>query len=194
MFALAGGVGATDPRRSVPGRIAAASPGSTVISRARSGARIADVPAQLGRAPARRYDAVLMTIGGNDALRRVHRRELTRHARRAVLTARRFAPEVIVASSANLGASPIVPWPITRLLEVRTRVVRDALREACACEGVRFVDFFRPLRCDPFARDPERYFSQDGVHPSDACYDLCFRVIEHQTALAARLARRVRAG
>jgi lysophospholipase L1-like esterase len=185
---LSVGVGADDPAHSVAGRIAAACPGLTVVNRARSGARLADVPSQLLDAPPRRWDAVLLTIGGNDALGRTPRDALDAHASRAVLAARTLADRVVVATSANLGSVPIFPWPLTRLLEARTRAVRDALWRATGAHGAEFVDFFRPLERDPFARAPELYFGPDGVHPSSACYALCFAVIELRTGLASALA------
>ncbi|HYF59502.1 MAG TPA: GDSL-type esterase/lipase family protein [Burkholderiaceae bacterium] len=184
---LSVGVGAHRPEHSVAGRIARACPDLTVVNRARCGARLADVPSQLEAAPSRRWDAVLMTIGGNDALARTPDAVLARDARRAVAAVSAVAPRAVVTTSANVGGVPIVPWPLTRVLEARSRAVRDALHAACDAHRVEFVDFFRPLERDPFARDPELFFGPDGVHPSTACYELCFRVIEARTGLASAL-------
>lgn len=187
---LAVGVGASHPSRSVVGRLAAACPGLTVVTVARSGARLVDLPAQLEAAPVRRWDAVLLTGGGNDALQRTPRDTLARDADRALAAARMLAPIRVVATSANLGGVPIVPWPLTRWLEHRSRRARDVLRAACAVHDAQLVDFFRPLAQDPFARDPGRWFGPDGVHPSDASYALCAAVIERRTGLVRRLAAR----
>jgi lysophospholipase L1-like esterase len=184
---LSVGVGARAPEHSVAGRIAHACPGLAVVNVARSGARLGEVVEQLRRAPRRRWAAVLVVAGGNDAIGGTPERALRRAARRAVAAARRLAPRVVVATSANVGAVPIFPWPLTRLLEARSRCVRDALRDACAQPGVDFVDFFVPLDADPFGRDPDRWFGEDGVHPSSDCYELCFRTIERRTGLAAGL-------
>jgi lysophospholipase L1-like esterase len=188
---LSVGVGAADPTRSVAGRFAAACPGLSVVNRARCGARIADVPHQIRAAPGKRYDAVLISIGGNDALAWGPQRALHSHALPAVIAARRVAPRVVVTSSANLGAVPIVPWPLTRVLERRSGAVRDVLSSACATADTQFVDFHRPLATDPFSRAPEFYFGDDGVHPSSACYELCFRVIALRTGLLAHLSEPV---
>jgi lysophospholipase L1-like esterase len=191
---LSVGVGARLPEHSIAGRIAQACPGLEVRNVARSGARLEQVVGQLRaaerlrRASGRRWAAVLLVAGGNDAIGGTPQAAVRRAARRAVAAARRLAPRVVVATSANVGALPILPWPLTRLLEARSRAVRDALRDACARPGVDFVDFFVPLGADPFSGDPDRWFGADGVHPSSDCYELCFRTIERRTGLAAGLA------
>ena len=191
---LSVGVGASTPEHSVAGRIAAACPGLTVVNRARSGARLADVPDQVRAAPRRRWSAVLLTIGGNDALRRTPPSRLREDARRAIAAVSAIAPHGVVATSANLAVVPIVPWPLTAVLERRSRRVRDAIAASCerlVTHGERgtthFVDFFRPRTVDPFGRRPERYFGPDRVHPSSHCYGVCFRMIERRTGLAATL-------
>lgn len=192
---LSVGVGAATPEQSVAGRIAATCPGLTVVNRARSGARLADVPAQVRAAPNRRWSAVLLTIGGNDAFRPTRPSRLGEDARDAIGAIRSVAPRVVVATSANLAAVPIVPWALRPLLERRSRRVRDALAASCGGADADFVDFFRPRAIDPFGRRPERHFGPDRVHPSSDCYGLCFRVIERRTGLAAALredARRTR--
>ena len=185
---LAVGVGARAPAASVPGRIAAACPAVAIVNRARSGARLADVPAQLAGAGGGRWDAVLVAIGGNDVLRGTRPARAAHDARHAIAQARRRSTRVVVASSANVGAVPAVPWPLDRLLQARTRRVRDTLADACSAHGAAFVDFYRPIGIDPFSRAPHRYFGADGLHPSDAAYALCFAVIERRTGLVAALA------
>lgn len=185
---LSVGVGASSPELSVSGRIARACPGLTVRNVARSGARLSDVPDQLRTASNRQWDAVLLTAGGNDAIAGVSRGELARDAQRAIAAALRRSPRVVVATSANIGCVPIVPWPLTRLLEARSRMVRDVLHDACEASRVAIVDFWRPRDANPFAHDPDRWFGEDGVHPNSDCYDLCFRVIERHTHLASSLA------
>lgn len=187
---LSVGVGAAQPEHSIAGRIGAACPRLTVVNRARSGARFADVPGQVRSAPSRRWDAVLLVAGGNDALARVPGEGLRRDVRRAVAAARELAPRVVVASCANLGGLPILPWPLGRVLERRSRLLSDVLAEACTGPDVSFVDFFRPVGMDPFSCDPARWFSADGVHPNSAAYGLCFAMLERRTGLAAALARR----
>lgn len=184
---LSVGVGAHRPEHSIAGRIAQACPALAVVNVARSGARLDDVAEQLQRASAHRWVAVLVVAGGNDAIVGTPDAALRRAARRTVRAARRLAPRVVVATSANVGAVPILPWPLTRVLEFRSRAVRDALRDACTATGVDFVDFFRALEAEPFAGDRLRWFGEDGVHPSSACYEVCFQVIERRTGLAAWL-------
>jgi lysophospholipase L1-like esterase len=184
---LSVGVGASSPHRSVAGRIAQACPGLAVVNRARSGARVADVVGQLRAAPRGRWDVVLIAAGGNDAAAGTPVRRLAADADAMLASALRMSPRVVVATAASLGAIPILPWPARPWLERRSRRVRDVLQAACARHGALLVDFFRPAGADPFVRDPDLYFGDDRIHPSTACYELCFRVIDRRTGVVAAL-------
>jgi hypothetical protein len=112
------GVGACAPEHSVAGRIAAACPAPTVANRARAGARLADVPARPQIAPRRRSYAVLLAIGGNDALGLTPGAALGRDAHGMMVLARRLVPCVVVATAANLGSIPVLPWALVGLMRI----------------------------------------------------------------------------
>jgi lysophospholipase L1-like esterase len=180
---LAVGVGAERPEESLPGRIAARYPGVSIVNLARSGARAADVIRQLRSAPRRRYDAVLVAVGANDAIALTRPASFQRQLSTVYRLARRHSPVVVHAGAANIGGAPLFFWPLDRLLEWRMRRIRDIVRRTSRHHGVTFVDFFRPRDVDPFSRAPSRYYGPDGVHPSSRCYALCHRMIERSTRL-----------
>ena len=67
---LAVGCGASRPEESIAGLIAQEFPDVTIVNRARNGARTAEATAQLRVDGDARYDAILISVGGNDVLRR----------------------------------------------------------------------------------------------------------------------------
>ena len=53
-------------------------------------------------------------------------------------------------------------------------------------QGVAFVDLYRRSGGDLFATDPDRYYAEDGLHPSGEGYRLWFeRLVEETTILQA---------
>lgn len=166
------GTGATSPRDSVAGRLAARFPGLAVVNMARDGARMVDVVGQLEAAPERSYDAVLIQAGGNDILGFTPLKRLRRDAVGAMERARRRASCVVMMSTGDVGTAPAFPAPVGWLLSARTQAVRNVLITAAGETGIGYVDLYRPPAEDPFLRDPGRYYARDGLHPSAAGYDL----------------------
>jgi lysophospholipase L1-like esterase len=175
------GTGAGRAANSIPGLLASAYPEVSVVTHARVGACIEDVPAQLAAAPAE-LDVVQMGAGGNDVFALTPSDKLSAHAETAIAEARARAPLVIVAGAANIGAAPMFFWPLRSWLARRTARVRDALADACARYGAHYVDFFRGKR-DRFSAEPSRYFAADHLHPSMSSYRVCFDEMRKSTPL-----------
>lgn len=186
---LAVGVGAARPQDSVPGRLAATLPHVTVHNRARSGARLADLEAQLLAAPRERYDAMLVAAGANDVIRGTSLHAAVDRLARFLAAARSRAGLVVLLTSANVGGAPMLPWLLRRIFTARSRRLRDLAGIACAASGAYFVDLFAEPARDVFARDPSRYFGADGLHPSSESYRVCWERLCAETPLAAHLAR-----
>jgi len=184
---LAVGVGAERPEDSVPGRVAAAVPQLTVHNLALCGARLEDLQAQLHAAPRSRYDALLIAAGANDVIRGASLHAAGTALRRLLAQARRRARMVVVLTSANVGGAPVLPWVLCRVFTLRSRRMRDLAAHACALHGAHFVDLFAEPSRDLFARDPQRYYGADGLHPSSESYRVCWERIRRETPLAAHL-------
>jgi lysophospholipase L1-like esterase len=186
---LAVGVGAERPEDTVAGRFAAEFPGLAVVNRARSGARARDVLEQLQRVPERRYVAVMVAVGANDAIAATPLSHFERQLGEIHRRARALAPVVVHVGAANIGGAPLFFWPLDRILEWRMRRTRDIVERVCRRNGVRFIDFFRPRAVDRFSRFPHRYYGPDRVHPSSRCYALCHRLIARRAGLGTMLRR-----
>lgn len=183
------GVGAGRPEASLAGLLGAAYPGVQIVNRCANGARTADVPAQV-EAAGNGFDLALVLVGGNDVLRATPQRRLARDARTLLAALRPAARRIVWLGSANLAASPLLRGPLAWWLGWRTgRAMRLLAREAQA-QRVQFIDFFRPVDEDLFARQAGIYFAHDGVHPGAPSYRHCFEVLQRRTPLRALFATR----
>jgi lysophospholipase L1-like esterase len=197
------GVGASDPSRSIAGRLAAAHPRWCIGNVARSGSRTEDVAALLrrlerrlarGGSKARRpYRAVIIHTGGNDALHLTSRRRLAAALNDAISTAQRISEQPVVVTGGNLALAPAFPPPLSWVLGLRSRTVRELFCAVAAQRSVTFVDLFRRPGADPTESDPPRYFAADGLHPSDANYAIWFEEIELALRKTPNTARRASA-
>jgi lysophospholipase L1-like esterase len=181
---LGGGANTED---SIAGRLAHDFPQGTIETRAELGARIACVRAQLADVDAG-YDAVLITAGGNDILRRTSYGDFRVALEGVINTAREVAPLVIVVNSGNVGGAPLFGWPLSPLLSRRSLQVRRIFVMTCRRMRAQLVNLTFVPRRDPFGRQRELYFAEDGLHPSSAAWEFCYDILKRRTRLTRLLA------
>jgi lysophospholipase L1-like esterase len=178
------GVGAADPADTLAGLLRADRPDAQVTVLARSGALLAEVPVQLAAASGR-FDAAVLVAGGNDILLGRGMERLARDADAAAAALAARARIGVWVGIANIGLAPLFIPPWSWWMAARTRRARQALGAAAARHGLRYLDFFREAREDPFSADPGRYFAADGIHPSSSSYRYCYAAL--RTHLASSL-------
>jgi lysophospholipase L1-like esterase len=186
---LAVGCGASRPEESIAGLIAEEFPDVAIVNRARNGARTAEATAQL-RMDDVRYDAILISVGGNDVLRRTPFQVLPPQVERLIREARQRSDCVICTTTPNVGLVPAFFPPLSWWLTRRSRQVRDLFADAAKRHGAHYVNFFHPRSQDPFSREWQRYFAADRLHPSAECYRYVYRRLRESTPLVDALARR----
>lgn len=167
----AAGVGASSAAATLPRQVAAATGRPVEVSvLARSGARIADVvDEQLPQLAALRPHLVVVSVGANDA---AHLTGVGAFARRWEQVVPPPGARLVALGIPDMGSPPRLAQPLRALVGWRGRRLdaRGARRLAAAGRAT-WVDVAG--RTGPaFRRHPDRYFSADGYHPSDAGYRL----------------------
>ncbi len=186
------GTGASAAQHSVAGLLGAAYPRLAIRNRSRDGARFADVPAQLAitaAEPAEVWDLILISAGGNDVIRGTGQAVLAQSIALSFAQAQhRLAPggQVLVQAPGNVGHAPFFLPPLSSLMNRRAAELHTAVRTAAQRQGVTVIDMARPRELDPFVQRPELNAS-DGLHPSDAGYQVWRDELLAQGGLAARL-------
>lgn len=178
------GTGADKPSQSIAGRIGRDFPATAIENRAVNGALTTAVEKQIGGADQERYSAVLIQVGGNDALRFTSRRQLETAIRNAIREARSRSPRVALMSTGDLGDAPAIPWPLSHLFRARAAMVRDLFTQVAGELGCNYVDLWLPAGApNPFQREPDRYYARDGLHPAGPGYATWYAALREQVPL-----------
>lgn len=181
------GIGSVDSRSTVPGRLAAAFPGTEVVNLSRNGALSADVAEQIAESEGR-FDLILIFVGADDVIRFSPQEAVTDAAERALAVASGRANHVAVIPPADMGTAPVWVWPLDALYSSRAETVRRAWQVAMRERvHVHLVDLRLPRERDPFRIKPRRYYSADGLHPSADGYALWFAQITRQVPFFSEL-------
>ena len=184
------GTGASSPEHSLAGLIAADHPHLRIVNRAEDGACFADVVNQLEQnlQDGRRFDAILLLAGGNDVIRLTNQEVLARQVERAAQLARRQARLVIIMPCGNVGNAPFFFPPLSWWMTGRSKMLHNLVRQAAAENGALYVSLYEDKADDPFAQRPGALNASDGLHPSDAGYQLWYDELNAQAAMGRRLA------
>jgi lysophospholipase L1-like esterase len=178
------GTGAETPAQSIAGRIGRDFPGALIENRAVNGALTAAIDKQIKSADRARYDAVLIQVGGNDALRFTSRGQLETAIRDAIREAGTRTARVALMSTGDLGDAPAIPWPLSHLFRARAAMVRDLFAQVARELGCSYVDLWQPAGApNPFKREPGRYYARDGLHPSGRGYAAWYAILREQVPL-----------
>lgn len=146
--------------------IEAARPGSEITNVAIGGSTAADVlRLQAGRLRERRFDIVLLCVGGNDVVRSVATPAFARAYTRLLHSIRLDAPHaaIVAIGVPDVSISPLFAdhaAAVRRLAAADDRAAREAARD----EGIRYVDLFA---LTARKHDAAGFLSQDRFHPSD---------------------------
>jgi lysophospholipase L1-like esterase len=186
------GVGASRPETTVGARLAvsvaeAAQRGVSVRTVAVSGARAADLAAQVDLAVALDPAVVVVLIGANDATHLTARASVRRDVGAAVRRLREAGAQVVVGTCPDLGGATAFPQPLRELAAWRGRAVGATGGAAVRSAGGSAVDLGAETG-PAFRAQPEVMLSSDRFHPSDAGYALWARALAPATIEAAAAA------
>jgi lysophospholipase L1-like esterase len=167
---LAFGTGAGDTAGGFAFRIYraidAARPGSEITNVAIGGSTVTDVRRlQVSRLRDRRFDIVIVCVGGNDVVRGIPSARFARDYRDLVLAIRAAAPRaaLVAIGVPDVSVSPLFAdhaASVHQLASADDRAARDAVIRS----GGRYVDLFALTHQ---ARNSADFLSPDRFHPSD---------------------------
>lgn len=151
-------------------RIRRTRPDSRLVNLCASAAASGDLLGnQVERVGAARPTLVTIGVGANDLIRGVKAEKFAQNFEEIVVRLRRQtdAP-VIVMSLPDISLAPAVPAYMRESARRHIRSYNERIREIAGRYDLRVVDLFS--RSPEFSARPE-FFSEDGLHPSDAGYD-----------------------
>ncbi|MGH3441008.1 MAG: SGNH/GDSL hydrolase family protein [Nitriliruptorales bacterium] len=159
------GFGLTDPAETYPHQLARRISERTgrpvrVVSKAVRGARTDDVTrTQVPGLDNLRPDVVAVLVGANDALARRTPTRVRRDTTAMLEAIRAAAPgaQLVIGRAADLGDSPVLPWPLSRLVSLASNWTARVQAEVADEVGVPH---------DRAPRQGPEMFGPDGFHGS----------------------------
>jgi lysophospholipase L1-like esterase len=171
------GVGASRPEESIAGRLAAKLGATHVENYAASGSYVTDLRAQILKATLDAYDVILIQIGGGDIVF-FHNAERVAKELDLAMMGLPDSKLTLLMSAGNVGGAKIFPLLIRPFHTWLTHEYHRWFRKVAKRRGATYVNLYLPRKVDYFLDEPERYFSEDGIHPSSDGYVLWFNKVE----------------
>lgn len=166
------GTGASTPANSLAGLMGREHPDWLIENRARDGAKFADLIEQLGGSE--RFDVVLVQAGGNDVIRLRDLDALRADIDQVGRLARERGDLVLLMPAGNVGNAPFFFAPVSWWMTQRSRKLHGYVEATAARTDAIYIKLFHERADDPFVRQPELN-ARDGLHPSDAGYEMWWR-------------------
>jgi lysophospholipase L1-like esterase len=171
------GSGATRPEESIAGRLAPLLGATYVENQAKNGAEVEDLSTQIQHLRLSRYDFILIQIGGNDILA-FHSAKKTAYMLDKIMDTLPDAGKIALMCAGNVGGATLIPYIARPLYTYMTLQIHKEFARLAKKRGITYINLFiRPSK-DPFMKDPARYLSEDGLHPSSEGYGIWFEQIK----------------
>jgi lysophospholipase L1-like esterase len=180
------GVGAHQPRDSIAGQLASDYPTADILNVAKNGSRLHGTLRQLRKLPrhaATTYDLMLIQVGANDVVGGTPYPKILRRLHKLLSLAKFHAHDVVHIMSSDVSSAPIIPLTFQWYFSSRYHQVREIFIQAHAQHQTQYIDLYRPWSQDPFAQQPFKYYSADGMHPSSRGYAYIYKLIQQHLPL-----------
>jgi lysophospholipase L1-like esterase len=173
------GVGSTDNRETIAGRLGQQFPKADITNLGISGARLKDLILTLEQQKNKHYDLIVLQIGANDITHFTPYDTIESQLEEVLYLSNQLSPKIILLTSGDVGAARVFRWPLSVILSLRTRHVRDIfMNESSKNASVSYIDLFRDPKDDPFEKDLKRYYAPDSFHLTGAGYGVWYSSIQ----------------
>ena len=98
----------------------------------------------------------------------------------------KFTSVPLSTPAGNVGNAPFFFAPVSWSMTRRSRAMHGFVQDAAARSGATYVNLFHERDDDPFVID-KSLNARDGLHPSDAGYQVWLRELMAQSDLSQRL-------
>lgn len=176
------GTGAERAEESVAGYFGQEHPQDYVENLGVNGLRVGGLLNTLSLARQSHYDLAVVMIGGNDVLHDTPPDPLERQFVQSLRRLKELAPRVVFVCEGNLGNAPLLPTWIGRILDRRSRKLRDRCLRLARNEGVMAVDMFVEREDDTWRLDPDQFYSADWFHPGSRGYRMWYEALRQTLA------------
>ena len=159
------GLGASNPKETIAGRIGQQFPDWDITNLGVSGANLKDLLHVLRRQDKKHYDLIVLQIGGNDITHFTPYETIRSELAKVISLSSKLSSKTIILTAGNIGSAPVFNWPLSAIITDRTLNVREIfIDEVAKNKTISYVDLFKDSKDDPFVKYPKKYYAQDLFH------------------------------
>jgi lysophospholipase L1-like esterase len=172
------GTGASNSKNSIAGLIGAEYPNLNITNNSKNGRTVADLRKDIESIEGT-YDVILLQIGANDILQKRTLEETLEDLLLILDTLESKTKKIVMISSGNVGGA--VRFKGEKAKEYQTQSIK--FKEAFLSlnserANYTYVDLYTEPENDPFVLESHIYTANDGLHPSDAGYQLWYEKLK----------------
>lgn len=172
------GTGARNPEKSLVGRLREDFPDIEIVNEAENAMFLARLHEKLHKISIDHFDLIVIHIGGMDviSLTPVRKASVLMHTILEHIK-NNHAGHIAVVSVNNAGVPPLIRFPISLLLDWRSRVFSAMCNEVCRAQSVIHIPLYKPMGVDPLHSEDGALFAEDYMHPNDEGYGIWYKEI-----------------
>jgi len=175
---IACGVGATEECNSLAGRLGSLYPGAYVTTRFINGVKVKKALTLIDTSKKEeRWNLLVIFLGGMDIIHFTPRKIFSRNISVIFNKAKQCADKVVYVSPANVGLSPIFPFPFSLFYSIHSYFLLKTAKKIAAEMGIIYVDLFENKKNDSFGGKVD-FYAPDLSHPNDEGYIIWFNKIK----------------
>ncbi len=182
------GVGSSAPILSIAGRLGTTYLRAYIENHSVSGARTAEVAAQIADTPLHSFDIVLIQVGANDVTHFTNAEELRASVADLLKRSHDVGAHVFLMTSGSVGHAPLFIYPFSKIFTDRTLAVRAIFSDEARKAEAQYIDLYHAREDDIFLTDPKKYFASDSFHPSEEGYGVWYEELK-KALVAEKLLR-----
>lgn len=175
------GTGVRDKKNSIAGRIGSDFPMISIKNNSVNGRRLDQLVQEISSLD-QSYDVVLLQMGANDILSKRPVADALANLEQLYKAILPQSGHIILMPSGNVGGA--IAYKGTADAATYEQLCRDYYAAfttfATSHPQFTFVNLFEEPADDLFVQDPTTYFALDGLHPSDAGYDIWYKTLKPQ--------------
>lgn len=166
------GTGAEDPTVTVAGYLGKDHPNYEITNLAKNGAHAKDLVANLNSQKDKKFNLIVINVGGNDILQFVNLDQFTKDLSKVLDLAKTMSDNVVLFTTGDVGKSRFFPPLVGKIFTARALKVRQIAKDETKQKGLLYVDLFENGKDLTF---DQNMHSADQLHLNGAGYQYWYK-------------------
>lgn len=172
------GTGASKPRHSLVGQLAAGLKDVTIVNASENALSIKQIREKMETLLQDKFDLVMIHAGGMDTVAFTSLRAFEKELKLIFAYTKEMSPKkVFLISVNNTGSVPFFHAPLSQIYTYRSRKISRLCQKMCEDYDAVHIPLFTELSEEPLCKNGKWHISCDKIHPNDEGYRIWYKKI-----------------